>query len=371
MSMQKYLWILLFLTSACQLNTHPKQDKGTNIFATHFEILNFSDYKVLKIKEAWQGGKDFTYVLSKNNNTPLPDSLQAYPFIKIPLQNIVVTSTTHLPALTMLGVADKLIAFPNTQYVSAPKIRKLIDTHKVKEIGSGMQLNTEALLQLKPDVLMAFSSGQDQRNYEQFAKNGIPVLYNADWMENTPLGRAEWIKVFGLLFDKQTQADSIFNDIADRYLVIKQAISKTQNKPIIFQGGKFGDKWYVPGGNSYAASLIADAGGQYILSNDTHTGSLQMNYENALFNLTKANIWLNPGMVENKQQLLQEFDFASQIKAFKNDKIYTYNLTKGVTGGVLYFEQSNARPDWVLSDLYHIFYPADKDYTFHFYQTLK
>ena len=271
----------------------------------------------------------------------------------------------------MLGVADKLIAFPNTQYVSAPKIRKLIDTHKVKEIGSGMQLNTEALLQLKPDILMAFSSGQDQRNYEQFAKNGIPVLYNADWMENTPLGRAEWIKVFGLLFDKQTQAGNIFNDIAGRYMVIKQAFSKAQNKPIIFQGGKFGDKWYVPGGNSYAASLITDAGGQYILSDDTHTGSLQMNYENALLKLTKADVWLNPGMVKNKQQLLQEFDFASQIKAFKNDKIYTYNLTKGVTGGVLYFEQSNARPDWVLSDLYHIFYPVDKDYKFHFYQALK
>jgi len=367
----KYIFLLFSIITACKQPINQAGASGAETYATHLYIRKHSNYTSVKIREPWPGAKDYTYILSKNARETLPDSLLKYPFISIPLQNIVVTSTTHLPALEMLGVTDHLIAFPHTEYVSSPLVRKRIEQGKVKEIGSGMQLNTEAVLQLKPEILMVFSSGQDQRNYDVYQKNGIPVLYNADWMEQNPLGRSEWIKLFGLLFDKEQKADSIFRKIESDYLKIKTKIADKKNKPKVFQGGKFGDKWYVPGGKSYAAHLISDAGGDYLLSDDTHNGGLQLNYENALLKLVEADYWLNPGMITNKKQILEEFEFAKELNCVKNDKVFTYNLSKGATGGVLYFEQSNMHPDWVLSDLYHIFYPDDTDYTFRFYQALK
>ena len=361
---------LLFFVLACQNGGISfKNSDSNNSFATYFSVAQHEGYAVLRIKEAWQGSGAFTYVLQSKEVT-MPDSLKSYPLINVPLKNIVVTSTTHLAALEMLGVENKLIAFPNTQYVSSELFRKRIDEGKIQEIGNGMQLNTEKVLTLHPDLIMGFSSGEDAKNYTVFQKNNIPVLFNADWLEKSPLGRAEWLKIFGLLFDKTQLADSLFNQIAVHYKTI-QSKAKTSKHPIVFQGGQFGDKWYVPGGSSYAVRLINDAGGQYAWQDDQHTGSVSLNFENVLLKLSRADIWLNPGMIENQEQLFNEIPQSKQFLSFEKNNIYSYNLTKGKTGGVIYFESSNAHPDWVLDDLFHIFNPqTNSDYTFQYYKQL-
>ncbi len=369
--MKQFLVLTIFIFFfSCSQKEASVHTTDSNDFAQHFHIQQQKDYAILKIDEAWPGSKDFTYILSKTPKK-IPDSLLKYPLVKLPLQRIILTSTTYLPALEMLQETDKLIAFPHTEYISSPVFRKRIDAHKIEEIGSGLQLNTEKVLSLQAQLIIAFSSGKDQKNYQIFQQNKIPVLYNADWMEKSPLGRAEWIKVFGVLFGKEKVADSIFNQIKSNYLQIKNTIAKKQDKPSVFQGGLFGDKWFVPGGKTYAVQLIRDAGGQYLWNEDEHQGSLKLNYENVLLKLPQADIWLNPGMANNKSELLEDIPQLNSFKSYKTNRIFTYNLKKGKTGGVLYFEQATAHPDWVLSDLYHIFYPSkSKDYTFHFYKQL-
>ncbi len=366
----KHIFFLLFLSIISCKQTHQKNitNKHANKYATHFQIDDHSGYKILRVINAWQGGESFQYVLRRKNEK-IPDSLSNYPVIDIPIQNIVVTSTTHLPALEMLGEVDKLIAFPNTKYISSEIFRKRIDEKKIKEIGNGMQVNIEQILLLKPELLMVFSTGNDQKYFNIFQKNNIPVLFNADWTETTPLGRAEWIKVFGILFSKEQQADSIFDRIEQKYIHIKNKL--TQQKVKVFQGGHFGDKWFVPGGKSYAARLISDAGGKYLWQKDSHTGSINLNFENVLLKLPQADVWLNPGMTESMSKLSKEIPQVKGFKSFIKNRIFTYNLKKGKTGGVIYFEQSAAHPDQVLEDLYHIFYPSDDAYQFHFYSKLE
>jgi len=367
---QLYFLSFLIIFLSCNDNKNNTSTPDNNDFAQHFHIQHNNNYDLLEIDEAWPGGKNLTYILSKTPHK-IPDSLQKYPIIKLPLKRLILTSTTYLPALEMLQETEKLIAFPHTEYISSPSFRKRVEENKIIEIGSGIQLNTEKVLTLQTQLIMAFSSGQDQSNYQIFQQNNIPVIYNADWMEKTPLGRAEWLKVFGLLFDKEKEAERIFNQIKTNYLQIKQKIKTKKEKPTVFQGGLFGDKWFVPGGKSYAAQLIKDAGGNYLWNNDTQQGSLKLNYENVLLKLPQANVWLNPGMANNKTNLLEEIPQLNNFKSYQTNRIYTYNLKKGKTGGVLYFEQATAHPDWVLSDLYHIFYPSkSENYTFHFYNRL-
>ena len=367
------LIISLLLLNSCKQSgkTEEKiQPASTFKYAKHIQINDFGAYKTLKITGAYPGAPDYNYVLKKSG-TSLPDSLKSYQVIEVPLKNIVVTSTTHLTPLKILGLQQKLIGFPHTSYISDPKFRKLVADGQIKEIGSGRQINTEKLLMLHPGLLMQFSSAPGQNNDDVFIKNGIPVLYNADWMEQNPLGRAEWLKVFGLLFDKEKQADSIFNQIENRYLKIKQQIDTIKQKPLVFQGGSFGDKWFVPGGKSYAAQLIKDAGGQYLWQDDTHNGSVTLNFENVLLQLPKADVWLNPGMLVSKTAILKAIPAAKDFKSFQNNRIFTYNLTRGGGGGVLYFEESNTFPDRVLSDLYHIFHPGKTPgYRFYYYSKL-
>jgi len=366
-----YIALLLLLVFSCkQTPKHTPFSKAPlTKYAGFFSFEKHNDFSLLRIRPTTSASdNEQVYVLSRSYNN-VPDSLKSISFIKIPVKNMVVTSTTHLPALTMLQEENALSGFPGTRYISSPSIRKKIEENKIKETGFQGQLNIETILNLQPELLM-LSAGAENQNIELLKKNGIPVLYNADWLESTPLGRAEWIKVFGLLFDKSRQADSIFKDIEKKYLSVQQAVKTQANKPVVFQGGKFGDKWYVPGGKSYAVKLIQDAGGKYSWDDDKHTGSIGLNYENVLMKLPHADIWLNPGMYNTRLALQKNIPEIQKIPAFKTHKIYTYNLKKGSTGGVLYFEYSNAHPDWVLEDLYHIFYPQAQAYSFHFYERL-
>ena len=372
MAKRVIIFLLSLWVAGCQTQKRTKNAPRTSYFefARHIDLRDLGTLKILHIKEPYPGGKDQFYLL-KAKKTLVPDSLKHLPQIQIPLQNIVVTSTTHLPALSMLGLADKLIGFPGLDYISNPVFRQKIKEGKITDLGNGRQLNTEVLLKLHPDLLMHFNSGQDQNNDRFLEQQGIPVLYNADWMEQNPLGRAEWIKLFVLLFQKEAQADSIFQKIKNNYIHIQAQLDTGFAKPKVFQGGLFGDKWYVPGGKSYAVQLINDAGGKYIWSNDQHTGSIALNFENVLLKLPEADIWLNPGLSENRTTLIKQLPAIKNFKVVKNKQIYTYNLKKGPTGGIIYFEESNAYPDRVLNDLYHIFHPAKQDnYQFYYYTKL-
>jgi len=362
-------FFLLILLAQCKPTNQSDNVKNDLVkYAEHFSIQDYNRFKIIKVYQTSLKNPDYTYVLKKID-TQVPDSLNKYPQITVPVNTIVATSTMHLPHLEILGLVDKLTGFSNTQYISSPVFRKKLADGSLKEVGKGPQLDIESVLILNPDVIMNFNSGNSEA--KSLFQNKIPVIYNADWLETNPLGRAEWIKVFGALFQKEQQADSIFKSIEKRYLNVKNNLPKKNKKPIVFQGGNFGDKWFVPGGKSYAAQLITDAGGLYLWKENKNTGSLGLNFENILIKLPKANIWLNPGMAENKAQLAQENAFVKDLPVFKNNQIYTYNLTKGPTGGILYFEQSNLHPDWILEDLFHIFYPnSEKNYTFRFYKRL-
>ncbi len=366
------LFIAFVLFGSCKEANSPVTDVPAHSltkYARLFSIEDYKDFKLLHIHKGYPGSPSFTYVLSRSSAN-IPDSLKNLPFIQVPVKKWIVTSTTHLPPISMLHAENTLTAFPGTRDVSSPVFRKKIEENQIKEIGINGRLNTEEVLAMQPDLLMLFRSGNDIQNDKLFQKNGIPVLYNADWLETDPLGRAEWIKVFGALLDKQAMADSLFRQIEKNYERVKEKIPRNQQPPVVFQGGKFGDKFFVPGGNSYAVRLIKDAGGTYLWKEDNHTGSLQLNYENVLLKLPEADIWLNPGMYNNKQELLKDLPVVGKLPVYQRDKIYTYNLKKGATGGVLYFEYSNMHPDWVLDDLLHIFYPQDEEYRFHFYDKL-
>ena len=277
--------------------------------------------------------------------------------VGVPVTQIVATSTTHIPSLESLGVIDALKGFPDTRYISSKMARQRIDQGQIKDLGNNESINTEMVIELNPEVVFGFSINNQNKAYETVQRSNIPVVYNGDWTEETPLGKAEWIKFFGPFFQKEREADSIFKTIADSYNQAKSLAKKSKIQPSVLCGALYKDVWYLPGGKSWAAKFLEDANTYYPWSQSEQTGSLNLSIESVLATGVDTDYWISPSQFTSYQEMKDANRHYLSFKAFQNKNIYTFAKTKGDTGGLLFYELAPNRPDLVLKDLIHIFHP--------------
>ncbi|MBW3467137.1 ABC transporter substrate-binding protein [Arthrospiribacter ruber] len=340
-------------------------------YATGFSIFQGEGYKVVEVNKAfpdqksilkyWIGeGADFTQEMG---------SFDA--IIPSKPKRIILTSTTQVPHLDYLDITEALIGFPNTDLISSEKTRSLIAQGQVIDLGSGAQANIEKMIDLEPDLVMISTLGDDLRNLEMLKKAGIPTVLNGEYVEQHPLGRAEWIKFTGALTGKFQEALAAFEEIEAAYL---EAISLTDNiheKPTIMSGVMYKDIWYVPGADSWGAKLLEAAGGTYIFEDQKGSGSTQLNFEYVLDQAQDADFWIGAADYPNLREMKNADPRYAHFSAFKNGNIYTYSQKKGATGGLEYFELGYLRPDLILKDLIKILHPElMEDYQSYFYQQL-
>ena len=371
--------VLFFLTfslfNKCKKEIQPETKSGVKneiTYAKGLEICKYEGYTIVKITKPWPEAKeDFTYVLQEKNGI-IPDSLTQLTIVPIPLQSIVVTSTTHIPALEMLGVENTLVGFPNTDYISSEKTRKLIDVGKVREVGTNETLNTEVLIDMAPDLIVSFGLNNNNPTIDNLQKSGLKVIYNGDWTEQSPLGKAEWIKFFGALYGLDNKANTIFKEIEKEYTNTLALVKKATSKPTVLSGAMYQEQWYVPQGESWAALFMKDAQSNYLWADSKGTGSLALPLETILDKAQNADYWISPGDFSSLKELSDNNPHYKQFSSFKNKKVYSYSKNKGAKGGILYFEWSPTRPDWVLKDLIKIFHPElMPNHTLFFYQKLE
>lgn len=353
-------FILVFFFANCKKeNTvaSVKIPKNEITYAKGFSILNHDGYSIVKVSNPWpKADKTYTYILKEKNGI-VPDSLKKFLTINVPIKNIVVTSTTHIPSLEMLGVEKTLVGFPNLNYISSEKVRALIDAKKVKELGSNQSLNTEVLIDLQPEVIIGYGIDNSNPTLDNLEKNGLKVLLNGDWNEQTPLGKAEWIKFFGALYGKQAKANEIFSKIEKDYLKTLEIAKKATTNPTILAGDMFEDKWYLPQGTSWGCQLLKEAKGNYLWAETNGTGSLSLSFETVLEKAKDADLWITSGQFSSLKEMIDANPHYAQFKAFQNKNVYSFAGRKGKTEGVLYYELAPNRPDIVLKDIVKILHP--------------
>ncbi|OAB78183.1 ABC transporter substrate-binding protein [Cochleicola gelatinilyticus] len=341
-------------------------------YAEGFEIEAFKDFKIITINTPWPNAKEtFRYALvQKDAQVTIGEGFDAV--IEIPIDSIVVTSTTHIPSLEMLEEGNALVGFPNMNYISSEATRKRITEGKITELGMNENLNTEVLIDLAPDVVVGFAVDGSNTTFDILKKTGIPVLYNADWTETSPLGKAEWIKFFGALFNKSEKAAELFNTIEKDYNEAKTIAESSQTRPTVLSGAMYKDVWYLPQGDSWAAQFIDDANGSYLWKESKGTGSLSLNLESVLEKGKTADFWIGPGQFTGLEPLGEAHSVYRQFDAYKNDNVYSFTTKKGATGGVVYYELAPNRPDLVLKDMIKILHPKLlPNYELYFFSKLK
>ena len=341
-------------------------------YAKGLAIYNHKGFTIMSIKNPWPNAtKAYTYILKEKTGV-IPDSLKAFPVINIPLKTIVLTSTTHIPSLEMLGVENTLIGFPHTDYISSEKVRKQINNGKIQDVGSDQSLNTELLIELAPDALIGHGIDNNNPTFDNLQKNGLKVILNGDWNESTPLGKAEWIKFFGALYGLNSKANAIFRAIETNYNQALQLAQNIKNKPTVFSGAIFENQWYMPQGNSWGAFFLNDANANYLWKETKGTGSLSLSFESVFLKAENADFWIGPGQFTSLAEMKAANPHYEQFKAFKTRNVYSYSTKKGKTGGLIYYELAPNRPDLVLRDIVKILHPEVlADHNLYFFEQLK
>ncbi len=326
-------------------------------YAASFTVEYGLNYKVVTVLQPWVGGDPVTYLLVQCG-APTPDGIEADAVIEVPVASAVSMSTTYLPHFVELGLLDALVGTDEFDFVYSPAVRARIDAGELSEVGGGSFVDVERVLELEPGVVFTYGIGSaDYDAHPALIAAGIPTVLNADYMETSPLGRAEWVKFTGLFFNAEVGANVLFAQIAADYNALAGLAAGETERPTVLVNAMYGDTWYVAGGASYQARLIADAGGEYLWADDASTGGLPLSFEAVLERGQAASVWLNPNFWFSLTDGLAEDERYAAFDAFTSGRIFNNVARVTELGGNDYLETGVLHPEQVLADLVAIFHP--------------
>jgi ABC-type Fe3+-hydroxamate transport system, periplasmic component len=372
MNLKLYLFSLL---SLLLLSCGGKQEKAiadvgsldSIRYATGFTVTAREGYTIAEVVNPWDSTKVLQRYILLNREQAMPSALPKGTVIRIPVKNLVVYSAVHIAMLDLLGELDQVIGVCEPEYIHTPAIQEGLKKGKITDLGQATNPNTEKIIDSNAEVIIA--SPFQNTGYGGVEKLGIPIVEGADYMESTPLGRAEWIRFYGLLFDKTVLADSLFRETEQRYTNLKKLTASVSNKPTVLPEKRYGATWFMPAGESYVAQLYADAGADYLFKDTPGTGSLPLSFESVLDQAIHADLWLikyHNTKDLTYHDLRREYTPYEHFDAFKNRTVYGSNTAK-----VLYYEETPIHPDYLLEDLVKIFHPELlPDYDLRYFQPL-
>ena len=342
--------------------------------AERFTIEKKDGYTILTIINPWQGAKNVYqqyYLLRSGYKLPaLPDSSGV---IRVPVKNIICMSTTHVAMISALGEESTISGMSGTGFIFEKSLAVRIEKGLIKDVGYEGNLNKELILKIAPDLIMMYGIGSESSGYiGKVRELGVKVVFNADYLETDPLGKAEWIKLFGALYCKESLADSIYKSEVETYNKLKSYISQhISSRPKVLLGLPYKDTWYVSPGNSFMSKIIRDAGGDYLWKNTESSISMPYGIENVYLEALNADYWLNIGSANTKDEISMVDQRLKDLPCFKKGNLFNNNNRMTLSGGNDYWESGSVYPHVILKDIAAILHPElFPDTEFFFYHKI-
>ena len=337
----------------------PVQPRTTIKYAHGFRIDYYQGYRDVSLFDRKGGRTDTLHYLLVEEGVAPPADRPGLPVIVTPVKTMAVLSSMHVAMAEFAGVADRITGLGSTQYIISPVVRAGIRAGKVRQVGIDAGINNEAVIAMHPGVLITMSNPEAAGGaYKTLNDAGIPVLPDADWLETTPLGRAEWVKLLGALVDKEEWVDKGFDSVARTYQQLAAIGSGANPKPSVITDMPFKGTWYVPAGESFVAQILRDAGADYHWSDTKGTGSLALGFEAVAPVALKAEYWVNLGNVDSKADVAARDARFTSFRAFQTGALYNYNRRMNDLGSNDYWESGSMHPDLILADLIRILHPG-------------
>ena len=364
---------IIFIFASCGRQAQEAANTSiTNDYAKHFSLQQKDGYTLLEIKNPWVDAQNinYRYAITESSHNHIPDGLEV---IRTEPERVAAISTTHIAFLEKLNRLSNLVAVSDKQFIFSRHFHHIDSTQGIKEVGFDTNLNIEKLLQLKVKLVFLYGiSNEIEPIRKRLIRAGIVPVLIGEYMEQHPLGKAEWIKVFGAIFNQKNEAQNFFDSVSNAYLKLANMTDTLKSNPTVFTGMPWNDTWHTPGGNTYTAKLIEDAGASYVFKNDTRSVNFQYDTEIVYQRAGEAGYWINPGTARSMDDIEGKDDRLTLFKAFEQQNIYNNNRRSLPSGGSDYMESGVINPHLILRDLIKIFHPNKiPEKPFHYYQKLR
>ena len=323
-------------------------------YAQNITAVRHNGYTEVSLANPWKRGAELhRYILVARKDSGCVASLPKGTVVYTPVRRAVAFSAPLCQLLVWLGAGESLKGVCDLGYVHSAYVKLMAANGNIADCGNGMAPTVEKIVSLRPQAL--FVSPFENANYGQLEQLGVPLIECADYMETSALGRAEWMRFYGMLVGKERQADSLFAEVTRRYGSLVSLASKSAVRRSVITERKVGGVWYCPGGRSSMGRLIADAKGRYVFADDTNSGSLTLAPEAVIAKAAAADVWLfvySGSAPMTRAALADEYDGYKVLKAFKQNCIYECGSDASA-----YFDEISFRPDFLLHDLVKILHP--------------
>ncbi len=363
--MTRLLIVIPFLILSCSTpkeSTETRSDQRTEIevkYATGFKLYRTENGYDLEVRNP----QDTTTILDTYHFISGIDSSA----IQVPVKSVVLNSTTFGAFFDRLDALARVKGMTYTSRVMNESIKDRISTGQIQEVISGDGINFERMIEIDPDVVLAYHYGE--ADFSRYEEVNIPIVLIMDYMESHPLGRAEWIKVIGCILNQIDSAEEIFAEIENAYMETRNQAMLHSTLPSAFTGSKYGDFWYAPGRDSYIAKFIQDAGATYAFDHIEGQASAELDFEQAFSDISKIDFW---GLVVSspeeftKKDILEMSPLYENLEAYENDQIFVCNSAESD-----YFGDAILEPHLILKDLHQIFHPStSEDTTFYYFKPI-
>lgn len=362
------LLLISVVLFSCTTRSNPEKRRGGDAmvlkYAKNIIITQFPHYYKVELKDPWHKDNILsTYYLSSSRDSVPSDGV----FVKIPLRRSMISTTAHANLVVSLGKENSIAGVADPQYMLIPTIQNRLKKGSLTDCGNSMAPDIEKIISIKCDGVL-LSPYEGSGGFGKISKSGIPIIQTADYMESTALGRAEWMKFYGLLFGCKQKADSLFTIVEKHYKELKNKASKFPKTSVITEK-LTGSAWYLPGGRSSTGTMLSDAGANYAFSSDTHSGSLSFSLEQVISKGSNCDVWFFSYYAPSDMTLGQ---FEAENEAYRQFKALALHRVYGVnTMHVPFFEQVSFRPDLLLHDYILMLHPDLVSGKLNFYKLLE
>lgn len=322
-------------------------------YASNIKMEDHDGFSLVEIRNPWDTLKTLQRLLLLEEGIAKPSGYEDATVINIPLKNSVVYSSVHNSLISELGGIDAISGVCDREYIVDEKVKEGLRSGKIEDCGNSMSPNVERIIHLSPDAVL-LSPYENGGGEAKISKMGIPIVECADYMEASPLGRAEWMKFYGRLYGKETEADSLFSVTETDYLRLANLAKGATIKPQVLFDRVYGQSWSVPGGKSTVGILINDAGGKNPFDSYDVAGSVQLSPEKVAYEAGDADIWFirYAQTPLSLNSLKGEKPLYGLLKAFKEGNVYGSETIQ-----TNLFDDQAFHPQWVLADLIRVLHP--------------
>lgn len=323
-------------------------------YARNLHIAYYDNYVSVRIRDPWDTLRQRQHYVLVDRDKPLPARLPADgTVVRVPVEKAVIYTSVHTAIAEELGALDQVAGICEPQYITSPEVLRRIGEGRIADLGMSTSPNVEKIIDIGTEMIIA--SPFENSGYGSAEKLGIPIVEAADYMENHPLGRTEWVLFYGLLLGCREEAGEVFARTEQRYLELKELAAGVAHRPTVLLERRYGNSWAVPSGGSYIGVMHADAGADYVFRGFPGPRSVHLTFESVYDQAGDADFWFlkyDTKAPMTYALLKQEYEPYANFRPWKERRVFACNTITST-----YYDDITLHPDRVLEDLIAIYHP--------------